>query len=243
VKPMAKTQGKKDASTRALTGIRTLTTQFEMGGMYWDNIPLPGSFKPITSPTPTAGSPTNWKAISGLPVFYNETYLDLSGYELDDLTLVPMDVKVQDPGVHLYSGVGHVFCIYDILSQERLSVADIDLLGENNRNNRQMGPGMAEGPLDRNQIVYGLYRFFTNNTSQTGMPSLMLNARTVRFGSGQPTAVQKLWAYRIVIFADDPTHLDTVTIPAATFVLNAQIVKEDELPYFMRLKRSYELSQ
>jgi len=232
---------KKSESTRALTGIRTLTKQFEMAGMYWNGVELPYEFKPM--PLATVGSETNWFGVPGLPAFYNEQYLDLSGYELDDLTLIPIDVKVQDPGVHLYSGTGHVFCIYDLLSQERLTLADIDLLAENNRTNRQMGPGMPEGPLDRAQVVYGLYRFFTNNVSQTGMPQLMLNTRTVRFGSGHPTTVQKLWAYRIVIFADSPAHSDEVIIPAATFVLNAQIVKEDELPYMMRQKRSYELAQ
>jgi hypothetical protein len=233
---------KKDTSTRALTGPRTLTTQFEMASMYWDeDLPSSSQFKPTLFGSST-GSYANWNALVDLPVIYNETYLDLSGYELDDLTLVPMDVKVQDPGVYMYSGAGHVFCVYDILSDERLTEADIDQIGENNRTNRQSGPGMPRGPLDRSQIIFGLYRFFTNNTSQTGMPSLMLNSRTVRFGSGQPTTVQKLWAYRIVIFADSPNNDDFVTIPAATFVLNAQIVQEDTLPYMMRLKRSYELA-
>ncbi len=234
---------KKVASTRALTGPRTLTTQFEMGAMRWDQSGSPGDAKFVPTTSTPVGSYSGWEAITGLPVMYNEEYFDLSGYELDDLTLLPMDVKVQDPGVHLYTGTGHVFCIYDILSQERLTEAQIDFLGENNRTNRQEGPGMPAGPLDRSQIVYGLYRFFTNNTTQTGMPQLMLNSRTVRFGSGNPTAVQKLWAYRIVIFADSPGVNDEVTIPAATFVLNAQIIKEEDLPYLMRLKRSYELSQ
>jgi len=229
----------KESSTRALTGPRTLTTQFEMASMTWYELPPEDS---VFKPTPgVTGSDANWQSITNLPVIYNENYLDLSGYELDDLTLIPSSVTVQDPGVYLYTGSGHVFCVYDILSQERLTPAQIDQLGELNRTNKQAGPGMPGGPLDREQIVYGLYRFFSNNTTQTGMPQLMLNARTVRFGSGQPTAVQKLWAYRIVIFADSPANLETVTVPACTFVLNAEIVKEKELPYMMRLKRSYEL--
>ena len=236
---MAKTTA---TSTRALTGIRTMTTQFEMAAMYW-NFEPPASSTFLPSTNPNVGSFANWQGLTNLPAFYNETYLDLSGYELDDLTAVPMDVKVQDPGVHIFTGSSQVFCIYDVLSQERLSEDDLRLLAENNRTNRQMGLGMPEGPLDRSQVVFGLYRFFTNNVSQTGMPSLMLNARTVRFGSGQPTAVQKLWAYRIVIFAGEPAPDVEVVIPAATFVMTANIVQEDTLPYMMRLKRSYELSQ
>jgi hypothetical protein len=101
---------------------------------------------------------------------------------------------------------------------------------------------MSEGPLDRSQIVFGLSRVFARNTTVTGLQTLMLNTRTVRFGSGNPTAVQKLWAYRIVVFLQTPADADKLLIPASTFVLIAQVVQEDDLPYMMRLKRSYELS-
>ena len=211
--------------------------QFESASM----IPTTGNWSP--EPTPAIGSWSNWHTIgNGKPGFYNETYLDLSGYERDDLTTVVRSVRVQDPGVHLFQGTDGVFCIYDLLTTERMTTADLEVLAENQRNNRQQGPGMAEGPLDRDQIVFGLYRFFSHNTTNVGLPQLMLNARTSRFGSGEPSAVQKLWAYRIVIFFDDPGDGQVCTIPACNFVVNAQIIEESEIPYLMRLKRSYELS-
>lgn len=230
-----------DKSTRALMGIRVLHKQFEMGGFQYVSAP-PANSTWVPDVNPNVGSYANWKSLVGLPVVYNEQYLDLSGYELDDLTLVPVDVKVQDPGVYLGSDEAMVYCVYDLLSNERLTEADIRTLGENNRINRQMGPGMPEGPLDREQVVFGMYRFFAHNTTQAGLPSLMLNARTMRFGSGEPSAVQKLWAYRIVICIDEPAAVSTMTIPAATFCLTANIVQESDIPYLMRLKRSYELA-
>ncbi len=166
----------------------------------------------------------------------------MSGYARDDLTTVITSVKVQDPGVYLFEGTDKVFCVYDLLTTERLSAADLQELAENNRNTRQMGPGMPEGPLDREQVIFGLYRFFAHNTTNVGLPELMINARTARFGSGEPVAVQKLWCYRIVIFFDSPADGQNCTIPAANFVVNAEIIQEKDIPYLFRLKKSYELA-
>ena len=76
-----------------------------------------------------------------------------------------------------------------------------------------------------------------------GVSGLMVNARTVKFGSGNPTAVQKLWVYRIVIFLQTPVAGDKLVIPATNVILLADVFKEDELVYMQRLKRSYELAQ
>jgi len=84
---------------------------------------------------------------------------------------------------------------------------------------------------------------FTKNASVVGLPGLMLNARTVKFGSGNPTAVQKLWVYRVVMFLQTPAPGDLLVIPAANIVLLGDIFKEEELVYMQRLKRSYELAQ
>jgi len=230
---------KSSTSTRALTGIRTLTLQVEPAYMYYSLNPSP------SVPSRWYNNPsyeTQWQGIDDKAMAYTEQYFDLSGYELDDLTLAIMDAKVQDPGVYTYSGNEDIFICYDIYSQERLSEDDLKLIKSNHTTTTMSAPGMSEGPLDRSQIVFGLSRVFARNTTVTGLQTLMLNARTVRFGSGNPTAVQKLWAYRIIVFLQTPANEDTLVIPASTLVLVAQIVQEDDLPYMMRLKRSYELS-
>ena len=63
---------------------------------------------------------------------YNEQYFDLSGYELDDLTLGILDCRVQDPGAYLYSGDSDAMVMYDIVSNERLSEDDLKLFKTNN---------------------------------------------------------------------------------------------------------------
>ena len=85
------------------------------------------------------------------------------------------------------------------------------------------------------------FRLLTPQTD-FAVSTLLLPATGGAFGSAEPTAVQKLWIYRIII----PVALDLTdtiwTIPPTRFVMGAEVVKEDDLPYIMRLKRSYELS-
>lgn len=229
-------------SSRALTGPRTLTSQIEEGYLTYQYSADP-NIDDIWKPVGGIGTTTQWQSVTNKAMCYAESYFDLSGYELDDLTLSPISVKVQDPGVYMYTGDADVFCVYDILSMERLSEDDLKLIKTNCKVDRQSAPGQARGPLDRSQVMFGLYRFFAKNGNITGLPQLMLNARTVRFGSGHSTAVQKLWIYRIVVFIQSPANNDKLTIPGCTFVLNAEITKEDEVPYMFRLKRSYELAE
>ena len=232
-------------STRALTGMRTLSKQYMSGVMDWEANVGPGAISKFV-PAPIATAPgfseTQWQGVDNKAMLFTESYFDLSGYELDDLTVGIVDARVQDPGVYTYSGLEDVFFCYDIYSQERLTVDDLKLIKSNHTLEAMSAPGMAAGPLDRSQIVFGMMRLFAKNASITGLPTMMLNTRTVRFGSGNATAVQKLWTYRIVVFIQTPAGGDRIVIPATTHLMIADVQKEDELPYMMRLSRSYELS-
>lgn len=229
---------KKSKSARALTGMRTLSKQVESGKMVWSPPEAPNEF---VGPGNLLNS--QWTGVEGKAIFYHEQYFDLSGYELDDLTLATVDARIQDPGVYTYDGAEDIMFVYDIYTQERMSEDDMRLIKENHRNAVKFAaPGMASGPQDREQIVFGMCRVFARNANIGGLPALMLNCRTTRFGSGNATAVQKLWAYRIVVFVDTPASNDVVIIPACTQMLIGNVVQEKELSYMMRLKRSYELS-
>ena len=227
-------------SSRALTGRRVLTKQAEEGYLHWNYDPSPTVDSFIEPVTP--GS-SQWRGVANKALGYYETYFDLSGYTLDDLTVFIRSGRVQDPGIHTFSGNNDCFQIFDILSQERLSETDLRTIKENNTAIASSAPGQSDGPLDRSQIIYGRYRLFTKNSSLTSLPSLMLNCRDVRFGSGNGTTVEKLWWYRIISFTVTPDPAATMLIPASTFVLIADIDKEADEEYMMRLKRSYELAE
>lgn len=218
-------------SDRALEGRRVLTQQFEMGDLEYAG----GSWQSSLLDR------SQWKAV-GVTTAYNEQYIDLSGYELDDLTLSPTNVRIQDAGVYLFSGADQVFVMMDVITTERLTTADLYQIELQNNALAQSQIGGPLGPLDRSQVMYGLYRFFAHNNTQVGLPDLMLASRTARFGAGHPTAVSKLWCYRIMVMFAAPSDGQKIIIPAANFILNAEISKEADLPYMMRLKRSFELA-
>jgi len=172
-----------------------------------------------------------------------ETYLDLSGYELDDLTFVPTGGALQDPGRYSYTPaagppVENDFEILDIVSQERLDIttidADLSLLNV---------PGMMETDNNWSQITIGQYRALVVPTTQATTLDLMQVVSAGSFGSSDPVVVQKLWVYRIVRVNGAKATNDILAIPASRFIVRGTVIKEKDLVYIQRLKRSYELAQ
>jgi hypothetical protein len=65
------------------------------------------------------------------------------------------------------------------------------------------------------------------------------------FGSKEPTAAAKLFCYKLVRVqgAAPPGAGELLKVPASRIGLHGRMFSEDEMPYIMRLKRSYELQQ
>ena len=165
---------------------------------------------------------------------YAETYFDLSGYELDDLTLIPKLISLQD-GMPYFATQIEGLDVFDVVSQERLNVNDF--IAYTIGGDYPSSPGSTE---DWSQILFCNTRFLAVDNS-ISFADLMLPVTQGSFGSAEPTAVQKLWVYRVVL-CRGAQDASTLLLPATRFVLAADIVKEEDLPYMMRLKRSYELS-
>jgi len=213
---------KEKESTRALTGARLMSQ------------PVPSCISAFTGGEFPASN--GWTTITaGL---YHENYFDLSAYELDDLTVIPTLLELQDalpysagsPPAELQVRV------WDIISQERLNPATVVSLIDSL--DYPSSPGSTE---DWSQILMCNFRFFTL-TNEFQDNTLLLPATGGALGSSEPTAVQKLWTYRIVSPAAIDLEGMTINIPATRFVAGIEVIKEDELPYMMRLKRSYELA-
>ena len=92
------------------------------------------------------------------------------------------------------------------------------------------------------QITLGNYRLMSPNT--TLLPNLLTSIRATTFGSGEATTVQKLWIYRVITIVEGgvPVPATTLEIPASRLIMPGVVMKEGDLSYMMRLKRSYELA-
>lgn len=218
----AKKKPSKKTSTRALTGPRLL--DHAVPGTMWT--------------TGAGNQPTNGWELSANNFLYYENYFDMAGLMLDDLTLVPTVTSLQDGYPYIVQNMGSMG-VWDIISTERL---DIDYFLNYILGGRS-GPGMPESTEDWNQIIMCNYRLMTLQTQFTDA-TLMLPATGGSFGSQEPSAARKLWIYRVILggISPDPGSPAILQIPATRFIMGAEIVKEDDLPYMMRLKRSYELS-
>ncbi len=183
--------------------------------------------------------PANGWQIDTNGTLYYESYFDLSGYELDDLTTLIEMIQLQDSNAYYLQNpfADSVVTIIDVVSEETLSpdtVSDLALNGEY--------PGTLGSTQDFHQIKYCAVRGMfpqTDYQSQT----LLSNAFGGSYGSAAPTTASKLWVYRILRIGGTDLTGQQLAIPATRFMLAANIIKETELPYMMRLKRSYELAK
>ena len=185
----------------------------------------------------TATATNGWQVVQPGSAVYYETYFDCSGYTLDDLTVVPNYTQVQDGLVHRGDANTSSMWVLEIVSQERLDVANLvvplALLGE--------VPGGFASNDDWRQLLQCNFKYFLPQTdfTETG---LMLIATQGRFGSNEPSTAEKLWIYRIVVLGGIHEEGDVVVLPMTRQILGAEIIKEEDLDYIMRLKRSYELA-
>jgi len=195
-------------------------------------------------PTPGTPSPA-WEILTSNSGWYHETQIDLSGYALQDMTFFPSAVGVQDPGVYrmLPGAASTTSSLYvmDIITSTPINPNDVmvaDQLGN------MQGPGMFGSDETFETIVYGLLRVFAEN-STIKIPNFQQLQRSQRFESGEPTAADKLYCYRIVQISSVGA-LDAgtsyIVVPAARQLVAGRIKEETELVYMQRLKRSYELA-
>jgi len=195
-----------------------------------------------------------WQQVGPLtrPTFFHQTNIDLSGYVRQEKTLFPSGVGIQDPGIYKFflqagSPPNVQLQVIDIITSSPLG--DEAILDLSDKQLAQTGPGMLGSPLEFEQILMGSYRSFTTDTSFTSLQGSLSLQRSQRFGSGEPTAADTLFCYRIVAFALEPSFPlptlpgDSITVPPARFIVNGEFVEEADLVHLFRLKRSYELEQ
>ena len=219
-------------ATRALTGNRQLHKSFQPLVMAWD--PLASVYEIDSTISST------WKR-SGLNTHYQETYFDTAGYTRDMLTLQPLTAYVQEAGRYQMTFPGtQRLLVVDLITTERIS--NVATFASDLVNNNEM-PGFLNTTVDFTQVIFGRMREFLPVTQATSVQDVCAPTSDQQFGSLEATTNSKLWIYKIVINIGLPTEdFAQIKYPSSRMVLQATIMKEDELPFMMRQKRSYELS-
>jgi len=197
--------------------------------------PLPGLTVTINPGEPyftTAQGP--WEDLSDT-CFVRRDYFDLSGYTLDDLTCFISAVDVQE-GFTAHGNLSYAWVV-DLITTEFIDDATILAMVGNFTGD---APGFPESTYDMNQVSYGRTRTFKGQTIASVPIATLYQTGETRFGTNQGTTGHKLYITRVLAFTGLATEF--ISIPPSNFVVAAIVAKEKELPYLMRMKRSYELA-
>lgn len=224
-------------STRALTGPRRMHKSFQPFAGGWND--------PDAKYIPDQMSSGQWLVASN-NCHYIEDYFDIDGYTRDMLTVIPMTIYCQEAGRYnmTYPSTSRMICI-DLVTTERINDVQgwaVQFESFNNMN------GFPNTNVDWTQVQYGRVREFIGVTQPTALgqqtvQDVFTPTMDQQFGSLEPTTNSKLWIYKILINQGLPGDTASyMMFPSSRIVMEVDVVKEAELPFMMRQKRSYELS-
>jgi len=162
------------------------------------------------------------------------SYIDLSGWSKQDLTTFVQGIDIQKQMIPLKTaGAAGMLKIYefDFITTRRLTNAELS------PTNLFDLPGFLKNTVDLMEVIYGERMEYGSNLQIPGS-YVQISAET--FGSGNPTAMDKLHWTRLLVF-DTPQEGETGGIFATNLIVSALTVEEKDLVWMERLRRSYVL--
>ena len=194
-----------------------------------------------------SGQDKNWVKIGTANQFamYNAEYIDLAGLQVEDESIFFEAITGQMPYPPLIAAkttgtpnppAGASLILQDIITTIPLDLDNfqqfsLDYFG---------GFGFKDSQYDFEHIVYFRSQTWTTDVDFQGYICNLTNSS--QCGSGMPTASDRLYCYRILVWTAQCQNA-RITVPPLRFVLAVTPKKEHDVEYIYRLKRSYELQQ
>jgi len=201
-----------------------------------------GSGWEIITATDGAGNPTHWAVWRG--------YFDLSGIVEQQETLFTVGPVFQEgcDWDYVTTNAQGTLQVWDMITQEYITDATFD--GVFGGSGMWVAPGMmgsgdltAGASYDLQDIHYGNARSMSYGpiTALGTSPFHPLLHRSVSWGVGSATAGQKLYITRAIHInsALSPDQSNAISSPPTAVVIPTLILKEPDLHYIERLRRSY----
>jgi len=157
------------------------------------------------------------------------TYIDLSGWSTQELTTFTQGVDIQKSNSPINgSGNTNLIWEFDFITTRRLTTLEISEFTHQ--------PGFLPSTVDLMEVIYGENRTYAENAN---IPGTYVTTRAETFGSGNPTAMDKMHWTRLYVFGAAVT--DEVELFPTNLVVQAMTVEEKDLVWMERLRRSYVL--
>jgi hypothetical protein len=167
--------------------------------------------------------------------FANRSYIDLTGWTAQDLTTFTTGIDIQKdkvPLVSLPSGVtSPLVWVYDFLTTDKITDTELSAVSGTT-------PGFLPSTVDLMQVIYGEQQSLAVNSN---IPGTYITVAADTFGSGNPTASDKLHWTRVIIttLAGDDDKTGSVSVQPTNLIVQAATMEEKDLVYMERLRRSY----
>jgi len=185
--------------------------------------------------TPSTIDGEGWEVIQGVGTFahaYWRGYIDLAGWSRQDLTMFTQGIDIQKSYLSRTNGAATSLPVVkelDIITTRKLTVAEITTLST--------APGFLGSTVDLMEVIYATRRTLVENLS---IPREYQIADIETWGSGNPTAMDKLHWTRIIQLTIVGPAAELFIYPT-NLIVSAITVKEKDLVWMERLRRSYVL--
>lgn len=184
-------------------------------------------------------SDPRWNKVAGFDIFIWEDRIDVSGWTKEGMTAFFAAQYLQRSAPYSVVGAAPPTGGAEVI--DTVYVSDVPL-----KTNWWAAPqGFTLPTVDSNAdwmtIKFASTQVFAQTTTQ---PITMVQSDSMGFGSGDPTASDTLYIYRVAFPSkDSPANNDQVTCPELRYVAEGICTEEPEFVYLTRLRRSFELRQ
>jgi len=193
----------------------------------------PGSTLTVYESVDDTTATDGWTPLNTFDMVYR-TYIDLAGWSKQSLTMFTQGVDIQKSDIPLLAPLPasvDVVWEYDFLTTRRLTDVELGLILFGHT------PGFLPSTVDLMEVIYGERMQYARNST---VPQTLVQVSGETFGSGNPTATDKLhWTRYIRLGNSLPT--DSIQVFSTNLVVQAMTVEEKDLVWMERLRRSYVL--
>jgi len=170
-------------------------------------------------------------------IVINRQYIDLAGWSRQELTTFTQGIDIQKeriPVKAIASIGGLQVQEWDYITTRKIQDDELIylyFLGVGSM------PGFLNNSFDLMEVIYGERMLYASNTQ---IPGSYVQISGETFGSGNPTAMDKMHWTRIFKIGT-PEELESFTTFSANLIVQALTVEEKDLVWMERLRRSYVL--
>jgi len=176
------------------------------------------------------------------PCFVWNGYWDMSGFTVQDKTWISLGAGIQDPGIYtLGNGLPPNAALADggMVSLELMTTTPLDIqtVADDLADNRM--PTYLATTANWEQVIFAQWRGWTSQLTTYSFPGILTPFMGQEFGSGEPSAADKIYLYRFLLPSGTPVPHTVFNVPGLRFLLGGVPVAEPDLEWIYRLRRSY----